>query len=321
MKILERGREMMQNSGTQEEAGRKGVERNEEGDSVSDAFEYLPLFGTKLTQSFKELIEKRHLYQNMNISTEELKEQAPKEWTVATRGRAWQEFLKWAYGAWYPLNEIAACKPGMTPGVAAHFKIPDVKLYCSNCKRIEAYNGIACVDFLLQCIDLMEKKPEGATAQQFVFSFKCQSCKKVPEVFLIRRTGMKLKLCGRSPMEVVDVPKNIPGEVSEYYSNAVISQNAGFTLAGIMYLRTLIEQWAYLQNGGKGTAEEAMEAYMKSLPSDFKSRFKSMKELYGELSADMHAATGSSEVFERCIKEIDEHFEARRLYKIKGTGA
>ena len=41
-------------------------------------------------------------------------------------------------------------------------------------------------------------------------SFLCQSCKGIPEVFLIRREGLKLILSGRAPMEVADVPTVIP---------------------------------------------------------------------------------------------------------------
>ena len=308
----------MQNSGIHEKVGQKGVGRNGDDDSMSDGLILLPHFGIKLTQSFKELIENRHLYQNMDVSLEEIREHIPKDWREPAPSRAWQEFITWVYGAWYPLDEGTACKPGLRAGVVASFKIPDVKLYCSTCERIEAYNGIACMDFLVACKVNMEKRTNGPTVQQFVFSFECQSCKKVPEVYLVRRTGMKLTLCGRSPMEVVDVPKTIPKAVSRYYSNAVISHTAGFTLAGIMYLRTLIEQWACSQMGRDGTAEKALGLYMESLPLDFRSKFMSVRELYGELSIDMHTATGSEELFERCIEKINEHFEARKLHKVEG---
>jgi hypothetical protein len=59
-----------------------------------------------------------------------------------------------------------------------------------------------------------------------------------------------------------------------------------------------------------------MKSYMTSLPEDFKRRFSSMRELYGELSNDIHGAIGSAELFESSILKIGEHFEARRLYKI-----
>ena len=60
-----------------------------------------------------------------------------------------------------------------------------------------------------------------------------------------------------------------------------------------------------------------MDKYMESLPSDFKDRFASMRALYDDLSADIHSAIGFSELFDRAIAEITNHFDARRVYRLE----
>ncbi len=55
---------------------------------------------------------------------------------------------------------------------------------------------------------------------------------------------------------------------------------------------------------------------MKDLPEDFKERFYSMKDLYGELSADIHQAKGSTKLFEKAEEKIIQHFKARELFNL-----
>jgi len=102
-----------------------------------------------------------------------------------------------------------------------------------------------------------------------------------------------------------------------FFSGAVVAHQSGQTLAGVFLLRSLIEQWARITTKSQAAkADEVLDAYMNSLPIDFKSRFASMYGLYGELSADIHSATGSAELFDSARCQIVEHFEARRLFKL-----
>ena len=135
---------------------------------------------------------------------------------------------------------------------------------------------------------------------------------------MVRRTGSKLTLSGRTPMERVDVPKYIPKELWEYYSGAVVAHQSGYTLAGNFMLRVLIEQWVRSCDTGKREAVvDHLEHYLTLLPDDFKSQFPSLSDVYSKLSADIHSAIGSVETFEACRKDIDKHFDAIRLTEIK----
>jgi hypothetical protein len=118
-------------------------------------------------------------------------------------------------------------------------------------------------------------------------------------------------------MEHVAVPIAVPAAVRRFYVGAAIAHQSGHTLAGVFMLRTLIEQWARLTTAStKRDADQVLDEYMDTLPTDFRDRFPSMRALYSELSADIHSATGSVELFEKARKEIDEHFDARRVFKL-----
>lgn len=88
------------------------------------------------------------------------------------------------------------------------------------------------------------------------------------------------------------------------------------TLAGLFFLRTLSEQWALEHSNESSLANKALEAYMEMLPKDFKDRFPSLAALYSDLSSALHRADADTSLFERAVEEIQEHLEARALYKL-----
>jgi len=272
-----------------------------------------------LTDSFKLLFEHKHLYQSVRVEAEPILTKMNEE--LSTNLPAYYSGL--FLGAWWP-SDPSDNRPALV-GVAAtesylDFKSPDVKLHCTKCNGTEAFNNLSS-RIVVQ--DVHPLSPEIAlyvfTVQVFVFTFLCQSCKSIPEAFLVRREGDKITLSGRSPIEWVDVPKVIPKPVQKYFSDATVAHQSGQTLAGNFMLRTLIEQWSYSQAGTTTlSADQAIDAYMDNLPADFKSRFPSLRDVYSELSIDIHAATGSVQVFESSVRKITEHFDARRLFKLSG---
>ena len=79
----------------------------------------------------------------------------------------------------------------------------------------------------------------------------------------------------------------------------------------------MIEQFAYKVAPDTEKADEAIDKYSSTLPSDFMARFPSLGDIYSTLSEDIHKATGSPKVFEDERKKIVKHFEARNLYELK----
>jgi hypothetical protein len=186
-----------------------------------------------------------------------------------------------------------------------------VKLFCSSCDREEPFNPVDGKD------EASQVDTNGIINQIFVLSFQCQSCKGMPEVFMVKRKDWKLTLTGRCPMEKVQVPKYIPKLHANYYSDAVIAFNSGQTLAGLFLLRTFIEQYAIRVTGKTDLlADQIIDLYMNGLPEDFKKRFPSLRKIYGDLSDAIHKANASDELFKQSLSDIDAHFDAKRLYKL-----
>jgi len=95
------------------------------------------------------------------------------------------------------------------------------------------------------------------------------------------------------------------------------------TLAGLFLLRVFIEQFwktvpavrELILKQSKATGDEQGDAYQSTLPQDFKSRFPSLKEVYGKLSAAIHLADENAALFDDSCSKIEKHFEARRLFE------
>lgn len=268
-----------------------------------------------VASAFKTLLESKHLYQTLHFNPEELISEMQRRVESGQGEYAMLEFRALAYGEWLANDPYLAVSGIGQAGslTKLFFSMPDLKLFCNQCKRAEAFNSISTREFLG-----LEPRIGYETTQVFVASFLCQSCKEIPEVFLIRREGAKLTICGRTPLETVDVPKVIPKMLARHYSNSVIAHYSGQSLAANFLLRSLIEQWARrnVPNANNLKADEILDQYMETLPSDFRSRFTSLRALYGQLSSDIHRAAGDAQLFATALEAVNEHFEARRLYKL-----
>lgn len=268
------------------------------------------------------LLSTKHLYQSVTVDTVEASlPRLNKSVARMAVGRVHEAVQSKIQRPWLVRDPAGrAPLPAVHPATRAttylEFQPPSVKLFCAVCDRDEPFNLVSAEDFLARSAE--EAFTEATSGQQtFVVSYECQGCKGTPEVIVIRRQNLKLTLCGRAPMERVVSPAVMPKVVRPHFSGARVAHNSGQTLAGNFLLRTTIEQWARaLPEAANLQADRALDLYMDSLPPDFKSRFKSLRELYGELSEDIHQATGSPELFESAASTIVEHFEARRLFKL-----
>jgi hypothetical protein len=266
-----------------------------------------------VTKALRELLEGKHLYQRVDVTFGELSASP----THAVRERIAdliRDHSKSAVdGPWDLVDNTGHYrKVGIDPR-ALRPEVPDVKLFCTHCERIEAFNSLSAEDMLARGHDKSHYEQSSKTVQVFALSFLCQSCKLVPEVLLVRREGTRLLMSGRSPMEHTEVPHFIPKTVSRFYRDAVIAYQCGQTLSGLFMLRTLIEQWVLSLGCGVKWDSAASEAYLDSLPEDFRRWYPCLRKEYEELSEDIHAARGSADLFEDIRRRIDLHFEARGI--------
>jgi hypothetical protein len=298
-------------------------------EGVNDAIQQgAEALSENITATLKELLETKHLYQSIDTLSYEVILKAVESnfrgiYVDMVRQRIGELWSR----SWHalPLSQkregpvLSLWRTGPTGLFILSFRIPHLKLFCHRCDRVEVFNHLSGWDMLETDVAGTGATPDDnkPTTQIFVLSFLCQSCKSIPEVFLVRRKGNKLTLSGRSPIEHVEQPHDIPKPISRYYSGAVIAHQSGQTLAGVFLFRVLIEQWVQSQARTKDLkVDVALEEYMEGLPNDFKARFSSFRALYEKLSADIHRATGSADLFEDAQQQIVEHFKARRLFKL-----
>ena len=291
-----------------------------------------PYFEQALETAFRKLLENKHLYQNIRVEMpghEIFQEEMMKVMSGISRpSSVIDETSRFVYDAFsiiewkiknqYERRSLAGYAHDTEEQyVSVVFTPQTIKLFCAECKRIEAYN------FLLG-MDLIEefRGPRAFTdpisIQVFSLAFQCQSCKGVPEIFLIQREHLKLTQCGRVPMEVIELPPYLPKKQKIYHSNAIIAYNSGQVLAGSFLLRTFIEQYIRSKSTSPKSMniDELFSEYNQNLPDDFKQRFPSLKSLYDKLSEDIHGAIASEDVFLQAKDDIEKHFKAKELFEL-----
>lgn len=266
--------------------------------------EFEHCLGGKITEAVKVLLSTKHLYQH--ISLDPNVEGLPAQIGQGQLGQIWWPEVR---------DGREPMPPAVVPSDCLCFGLPHANLYCAGaeCGRVQAYSPLRSPVHAKPYIEVLTRT--DPVVQVLVFNYQCQSCRGTPETFLIRRDGLKLTLCGRSPIEHVDVPGFIPKNQREFYSGAIVGYQCGHTLEGLFMLRTLIEQFAYERSPGVTFADRAIDAYMGQLDDEFKTRFPSLRKLYDELSAAIHTANADAALFEQSLADLTTHFDARRLFK------
>ncbi|MPZ47459.1 MAG: hypothetical protein GEV05_29695 [Betaproteobacteria bacterium] len=164
-------------------------------------------FQRNVTAAIKLIVEQKHLYQSVTVAaTDSYVSIKPDKTQVSEKIDSVTRAMNagWA---------TEAVRPGADP---IHLNVPDVKVFCSLCKRIEAFNSAYVLDVFGRIGKLVFEP--GPVEQAFLLAYQCQSCKRTPELFLIRRRGLRLTLEGRSPIENVDVPTFVPDAVRRLWS-------------------------------------------------------------------------------------------------------
>ena len=153
------------------------------------------------------------------------------------------------------------------------FRLPTIQTRCPHCKGRWPFNP-------MEADRNWEKSRQSSAVQWFFLSYECQNCKGEPVRFLIRRTREKLTLCGRDPIEAVEVPTVIPKDHAPRFSGSIVAYQSGQTLAAIFLLRVFVEQfWRSIPEvidavkparcaGTPGTQERGNNGALYSLDSE-----------------------------------------------------
>jgi hypothetical protein len=275
------------------------------------------------SSQIKTLLETRHLYQKTEASINRIK--------TETRFKL-HPGHEMIFDQFVALWEKRRLKPVMAPvfeaanvgGQAVTMKSPfillgNVKLFCAPCKASEVFSPLWGKDVAEECHGPHNKEmPRLEDHQLFFIAFQCQRCNGDPEGFIVRRSGHRLFLEGRSPIEQVDLPRYLPKKETPFFSDAIVAFNAGKKLAGLFYLRTFLEQFSRRMTGKRGriAGDELMEAYTATLPVAHRDYMPSFREWYDKLSDAIHAAREDDALFEEARAEILRHFDIRRVHRI-----
>lgn len=317
--------------------------------SYEEAF--LSTVQTTVQKAFCELLSDKHLYQTHRVSNDAIDKKAKQLHDDATRKAS--ELLKgttfpqqrggaptfsqiqaaatrllnlaWNPTVREPRTPSKAIFPGgeSTPIRTVEFDLPTIRTTCAgNCKKDEPFNPVRCDLPTANGIHFIYPPSE----QDFFIQYQCQGCKGRPITFLVHRSKDKLSLCGREPMEVVTVPADIPKNHQKHFSAAIIAHQTGQHLPAIFMLRVFIEQyWLSFPtvhaaaNTTRYSGDIMGEEYKKLLPEDFKQRFPSLLETYGQLSVAIHTAEAEETTYTEAKQKILKHFEALRAFDIDLT--
>lgn len=283
------------------------------------------LFADVIQSAFKELLEKKHLYQKIDIQwpSPEILQQGSKELSASGKNEEyWLVFAKLSQGIMWLVtnpNQSYEFKP-QNAGQILMLPVtpPTVRIYCQKCEEVNPFNFHSGSDVFENDHNYSKNVGMVKGGQVFVLQYQCQNCKLLPEVFLVQRDHLRLSLAGRAPMEKVVVPKYIPKSVEKYYSGAVIAFNSGQILPAKFMLRVFLEQLVRDVSDDKKTTDidRLFAEYKSTLPEDFKQRFPSLETIYAGLSEHIHSANETPDLFNSARDDIDRHFDAKRLYRL-----
>jgi hypothetical protein len=287
--------------------------------------------GKAVREAFKKLLSEKHLYQSVQVDMAGVSEAGeillhdwnesyynPGNRTLGQQtpdGKLKNEIAKVTNGLWMPHGVTRNPDVYFEGSIFVGFELPTINTFCDNCQASWPCNPASQGSSLV----------EGIGQDEFFYlGYVCQQCKGEPIRFLLRREGLKLRLAGRYPLEVLPTPKALPKSASKYYSDALIAYHAGQTLAGLFFLRVFIEQFwktvpaiqELIKQKPRASGDEQAEAYFNTLPPSIQLNFPSLKEVYGKLSVAIHTASEDEGLFEEACLKIIKHFKARELYEL-----
>ena len=279
-----------------------------------------------IERALQELINTKHLYQSIEIDFEPVISASAREAYLRRRPAFRASALTISTGREVPssldsikrelLTELDAkgwmfeTEVAVAGAKPIFFSLLPVKTLCSICEDITSFN--LWRDSSAHALN-MSLGSQGN--QLFCLPLQCQGCRSGVIVFMVRRSGRKMQLVGRSEFEQVRVPAFVPKEQKGFYSQALIAFNCGQFLAALFLLRTLIEQHMRAVTGRvELRGDELCDEYNETLDEDFKGRFPSFKDVYRKLSDALHRADPNKTLFKSEIERISYHFEGRDLF-------
>lgn len=311
-------------------------------------------FRLRVENAIKELLENKHLYQNVTVSTDDLKtplkqgsgrlltwqsgnEKKPTEsyeWidsellTLPTALTDALTSVNWKYGVETPETKAArSVYPSDLKNEPMCF-LPRLSRSCAKCGEKTAQLPQYFGELSPQPLTNLDfgKDDSGKKLQVLVVAYQCQVCRSEPNVFVIRRQGLKLSLVGRSVFEKISLPKYIPEPARHHYSEALVASTAGKYLPACLYLRLVIEHHMRAsvnptKISQRPTGDELADEYSKVLHPEFPRSLHSLKSVYAKLSETIHEGREDFDTFVSALDSISKHFDQLRMLPLQNWSA
>jgi hypothetical protein len=272
------------------------------------------------------LLESKHLYQKVVINFDEIVRSARSQ-VESSQQRTFDVGMD-GFSTHLSIGERARIGKGKPEPVSPALLLRNLKLFCSNCNAAEVFSPLWEREI---GAEIGSTRPDNPTLelplknsyQLFIICYQCQRCKADPVTFTVRRHGWQLILDGRSPMESIEVPREIPKAESHFYRDSIIAFQSGKSLPGILYLRVFLEVFSRRQTGcnDRMAGDDLMDEYANLIPIEKRSLMPSLKEWYGKLSEAIHAGREDGELYQLASADIYRHFEFRRIFEISDVTA
>jgi hypothetical protein len=197
------------------------------------------------------------------------------------------------------------------------FYLPAVQLRCpARCKGLSTFIALAS-SATSHFESPFPRRKNGETEQVFFPYYRCEMCRETLYTLLIRRTGLRLHLCGFAPRREPFTSRAVPEALAPILSDAEQAVAEGDIFAGFYHLRTLLEH--YLK--GRLTipittqirGDELVEKHYASISKELGSVLPSVTVAYERLSESLHSRTGGAEDYKAHREAICKHIEALAL--------
>lgn len=264
----------------------------------------------------KDLIENHYLYQSVNLAYEFFNKNIR---TVC--GLNEDSKIKEAYENFFSHEIIFFNGEGTKPPrdeFIEYVEFPaTIVTACEHCKGVRFPHNLYAIkepDFFDYC---------GPSDQTYCFVLQCQNCKGNFLYVMVRRTGSRFRLVGRSAVEMPSLPDGFPKGQSKYFADAILAHRTGNTLAGVCLFRIALEQYLRDVTGNKATGisgDALYEAFKHYLPKEFPiGSVRGLGEVYGRLSEVMHNPDLlSGEEFDSLLQDVTRFFAFLKLMPLEG---
>lgn len=289
-------------------------------DEVQGHYYAVHLLNQVVSEAVVTLLETKHLYQKVTVDLGQVLEPLQERLLAHLRSKFTPRTFRFKHAS-LGLDERSRTDARSlgTPMLL----LQNLKLFCRSCDAPEVFSPL----WFQEVADAINQNkaqlptlelPLKDMFQAFVLAYQCQRCKSDPTIFVVRRNKWTFSMDGRSPIEQVTVPREIPKQETGYFRDAIIAYQSGKPLAGILYLRVFLEAFARRETGVslRMSGDELMDEYAKLISVERRSVMPSLKEWYGKLSEAIHAGSEDSELFENANSAIHTHFEFRRLFSL-----